>query len=335
MSTVYVAHKQDPLSDDMQAYDTYAPAPDVNSRSQNPSGINIYGALPQFHWGQWWSPTEDASFAESTNMTTPNVFAQEESQYNYTYDPETSTQWDSPATSTQSYPVPSPVTDPTSLDMPVGDTESRRGSSSTGSEKRKRKRNTAKPAASKSTRRAPTKTIKQDAAPEKPKGRGSQAKPASQPTKQSSPQLDDGLDEYSKRIQERNRVASNKFRIKKREDAKRLQADEENMEQTNRKLSSSVSDLTQQVYELKMKLLQHTDCDCYLIQEYIANEANRYICDLGGDKEAADNCASSSLPFTSLPIMFLNKSESLYMTRIRETMTPNPNITIRYDTTMT
>ncbi|KAF4331533.1 hypothetical protein FBEOM_14725 [Fusarium beomiforme] len=75
MGTVYAAYKQDPLGDDMQAYDTYAPAPD-------------------------WSPTEDASFAESTNMTAPNVFAQEESRYNYTYDPETSTQWDSPATST-------------------------------------------------------------------------------------------------------------------------------------------------------------------------------------------------------------------------------------------
>jgi glutathione synthase/RimK-type ligase-like ATP-grasp enzyme len=80
------------------------------------------------------------------------------------------------------------------------------------------------------------------------------------------------------------------------------------MEQTNRKLSSSVSDLTQQVYELKMKLLQHTDCDCYLIQEYIANEANRYIRDFGGDQEAAGNCASFSSPFTSLPIIFSTKA---------------------------
>ncbi|KAF4331802.1 hypothetical protein FBEOM_14424, partial [Fusarium beomiforme] len=96
-------------------------------------------------------------------MTAPNIFAQEECRYNYIYDPETSTQWDSPATSTQSYPVLLPATDPTSLDISVGDTESRRGSSSTGSEKRKRKPNIAKPTASKSTRRAPTKAIKQDA----------------------------------------------------------------------------------------------------------------------------------------------------------------------------
>ncbi|SPJ84061.1 uncharacterized protein FTOL_10577 [Fusarium torulosum] len=284
MDTVYAAYQQDPLGDDMQAHDTYAPAPDVNFMSQNPSGMNIYGALPQFYWGQW-SPTEDASFAESTNMTAPNVFAQQEPQYNYTNDPEISTQWDSPATSTHSYPVPSPATDPTSIDIPVGDTESRRGSSSTESDKRKRKRSTTKPTASKLTRRASTKATKQEAAPERPKDRGSQAKPASQPTEQSSPPSDDELDEYSKKIQERNRVASNKFRVKKREEAKKLEADEENMEQTNHKLSSSVSDLTQQVYELKMKLLQHTDCDCHLIQEYIANEANRYIHDLGDDKK--------------------------------------------------
>jgi hypothetical protein len=221
-------------------------------------------------------------------MTTPNVLAQEEPLYNYTYDPETSTQWVSPATSTHSYPVLSPATDRTSLDIPVGDTESRRGSSSTESDKRKRKRkrNTTKPTASKSTRRASIKAIKQEAAPEKPKGRGSIAKPASQPTEQPSLQSDDELDQYSKEIQERNRVASNKFRVKKREEAKKLRAEEENMEQTNRKLSSSVSDLTQQVYELKIKLLQHTDCDCYLIQEYIAIEANRYIEDLGDDKKS-------------------------------------------------
>ncbi|KAF6525996.1 hypothetical protein HZS61_009040 [Fusarium oxysporum f. sp. conglutinans] len=282
MGIVHPTYQQDPLGDDMQAYDTYAPTPDEYFMSQDPSGMNAYGAVPQSHWRQSWSP-EDASFAESTNMTAPNVFAQEP-RYNYAYDPETSTQWDSPATSTHSYPVPSPATDPTSLDIPVGDTESRRSSSSTESDKQKRKRSTTKPTATMSTRRTSIKAIKQ-ATHEKPKGRGSKAKPASQPTEEPSPQSDDELDEYSKKFKERNRVASNKFRVKKREDAKKLRADEENMEQTNRKLLSSVSDLTQQVYELKMKLLQHTDCDCRLIQEYLAHEANRYIHGLGGDKK--------------------------------------------------
>ncbi|KAK2684880.1 hypothetical protein V3481_018547 [Fusarium oxysporum f. sp. vasinfectum] len=282
MDAVHLSYDQDPLSDDMQAYDTYAPTPDLYFMRKDPLGMNTYGALPQSHWGQSWSP-EDASFAELANMTAPDVFAQEP-RYNYTYDPGTSTQWDSPATSTHSYLVPSPATNPTSLDIPVGDTESRRSYSSTESDKRKRKRSTTEPITTMPTKRMSTKAIKQ-ATHGKPKGRGSKAKPASQPIDEPSPQSGDELDEYSKKFKERNRVASNKFRVKKREDAKKLRADEENMEQTNRKLLSSVSDLTQQVYELKMKLLQHTDCDCRLIQEYIANEANRYIHDLGSDKK--------------------------------------------------
>ncbi|KAF4943918.1 hypothetical protein FGADI_13089 [Fusarium gaditjirri] len=281
MGTFHPVYQQDPLGDD--TYDTYAPTPGVYFMGQNPLGMNNYGALPQSHWGQWWSP-EDASFAESTNITAPNVFIQEP-QYNYAYDHETSTKWDSPATSTHSYPVPSPATDPTSLDIPVGGIESRRSSSSTGSNKQKRKRGITKPAASKPTRRALTKATKQEPTHKKPKGRGSKAMPASRPTEESSPQSDDELNEYSKKLQERNRVASNKFRAKKREDVEKLRADKENMEQTNRKLSSSISDLTQQVHELKMKLLQHTDCNCRLIQEYIANEANQYIHDLRGDKK--------------------------------------------------
>lgn len=88
-------------------------------------------------------------------------------------------------------------------------------------------------------------------------------------------------DETTKKIQERNRIASNKFRVKKREDAEQLRADELVMEEANRNLSRCVADLTLQVYNLKMQLLQHTDCDCALIQGYISNEARRYIHDLG------------------------------------------------------
>ncbi|KAF4435575.1 hypothetical protein F53441_13481 [Fusarium austroafricanum] len=282
MDTVHPAYQQDPPGDDMQAYDIYAPMPDVYFMTQDPSGMNTYEALPQSHWGQWWSP-EDASFAESTNMTAPNVFAQEP-QYNCAYDPETSTQWDSPATSTHSYPVPSPATDPTSLDIPVGDAESRRSSSSTECDKQKRKPSTTKPTASMPTRHTSTKAIKQ-VTHKKPKGRGSKTKPASQPAEEFSPQSDDEFDEYWRKIQAKNRIASNKFRVKKREDTKKLRAEEENMEKTNRKLLSSVSDLTKQVYQLKMQLLQHTDCNCRLIQEYIAKQANQYMYDLRGDEK--------------------------------------------------
>ncbi|KAM0551358.1 hypothetical protein ACHAPJ_008466 [Fusarium lateritium] len=280
----YAAHH--PLSDGTQTHDVYPPTPGMNLMHQNPNAMNPYDTLPQESWGQWWSP-EDTGFPGPSHMATSDIYAQEEPQYNnnYTYDPELSAQWDSPATSTQSYTVPSPSTEPTSLDVPNLESQSRRNSSAAQPIKQKRKRTTNQNATAKSTRRGSTKTIKVETPAEKPKIRSSRAKPAPQLEDAESPEPDEGQDGSSKKIQERNRIASNKFRVKKREDAKKLRANEEDMERVNRDLSSCVSDLTLQVYELKMRLLQHTDCKCHLIQDYIANEAHRYIHDLGDGKQ--------------------------------------------------
>jgi hypothetical protein len=84
-------------------------------------------------------------------------------------------------------------------------------------------------------------------------------------------------DAKHKRVQERNRIAANKFRIRKREDLARLQSDEEAIEQRHRTLSSCVDDLNEELLHLKMQLLQHTSCNCTLIQHYIKNEAQHYI----------------------------------------------------------
>ncbi|KAJ4246261.1 hypothetical protein NW762_013611 [Fusarium torreyae] len=281
----YAAHH--PLSDGTQTHDTYPPTPDMNLMNQDPNAMNPYGALPQGHRGQWWSP-ESTCFPGPSPMAAPDAYTPEELQYNnnYTYEPEPSRQWSSPATSGQSYVIPSPSTEPTSQDISTRESESRRGSSAAQPDKRKRKRGTNQSTTTKATRRGSTKKpIKTEkSAPEKPKTRGSTAKPIPQTQQSPSPDPDEEPDQYSKKVQERNRVASNKFRVKKREDAKKLRANEEDMERVNRDLSSCVSDLTLQVYELKMRLLQHTDCECVLIQDYIANEAHRYIHDLGEGK---------------------------------------------------
>ncbi|KAH7119304.1 hypothetical protein EDB81DRAFT_815950 [Dactylonectria macrodidyma] len=88
------------------------------------------------------------------------------------------------------------------------------------------------------------------------------------------------VDDQYKLIQKRNRIASNKFRIKKREHASQLKSKEEELERRHRDLSGCVTDLRCEVYELKVRLLQHTNCSCVLIQDYIASEAKRYIQDL-------------------------------------------------------
>ncbi|TVY76694.1 Transcription factor atf21 [Fusarium oxysporum f. sp. cubense] len=283
MGTVYPPFQQPvhPLDDGNQPYD-----PNMQLMAQDPSGMNLYGTLSQGPWEQWLSP-ENAAFAEAANMAAPNAYAQQNQQQypQYADNQDSSTQWPSPSTSMHSCPVPSPSTESTSVENATGDSESRRSSSSTQPDKRKR--NGSRSTASKAPRRASTrKTTKIEAVSEKPKGRGKgKAVAKSQPTNTPSPEPEEQLDEYSRKVQERNRVASNKFRIKKREDAKKLRADEQDMERANRDLSSCVSDLTMQVYDLKMRLLQHTDCECQLIQEYIASEAHRYIQDLGEGKQ--------------------------------------------------
>ncbi|KAH7151956.1 hypothetical protein B0J13DRAFT_252523 [Dactylonectria estremocensis] len=82
---------------------------------------------------------------------------------------------------------------------------------------------------------------------------------------------------HNERIQQRNKIASSKFRAKKKGDELKLKSEVEEMERINRDLSSRVANLTHDVYLLKMQVLQHADdCNCSMIQEYIKHEAHRY-----------------------------------------------------------
>ncbi|KAH7142260.1 hypothetical protein DER46DRAFT_113374 [Fusarium sp. MPI-SDFR-AT-0072] len=85
---------------------------------------------------------------------------------------------------------------------------------------------------------------------------------------------------HSQHAKEKNRIAAGKSRAKKREHMLRVQSEEQELERTNHDLSNCLANLTREVQELKMKLLQHTDCDCPLIHDYLAAEAQHYICGL-------------------------------------------------------
>ncbi|UZP45277.1 hypothetical protein NXS19_013089 [Fusarium pseudograminearum] len=319
MDTDCPVHEQPPsaqqylLSDDVQSF---APVPDMIAISQGVPGMNPYGMLPEPHWGQWWSPG-DAAFTESANATAPNLLGQEQrfSHGNSILDQDKPEQWGSPST-IYSQTLASPSTDTISPNSSPDQSQCRRGSSATQPDQRRQKRNPAKsgPEPTKSTRRVSTrKTPKakptSTAASEKPKrGRKVKARTKPPPPRRSKQKDEDDEDEYevvkfdpeqeykehSKKVQERNRIASNKFRVKKRDDAKQLRIEEEIVEQANRKLNDCVSDLTMQVYDLKMRLLQHTDCECTLIKEYIATEAQQYIRELGEGKHANSTPALTS-----------------------------------------
>ncbi|KAJ3455105.1 hypothetical protein MRS44_013705 [Fusarium solani] len=88
---------------------------------------------------------------------------------------------------------------------------------------------------------------------------------------------------------ERNRIASNKLRVKQREEQLKLESSQQDLERIHRDLFTCVADLTFEVYKLKMQLLQHSGCNCTLIQNYLVHESSRYVqaCEEKSQREAS------------------------------------------------
>ncbi|PYH47886.1 bZIP transcription factor [Aspergillus saccharolyticus JOP 1030-1] len=72
------------------------------------------------------------------------------------------------------------------------------------------------------------------------------------------------------RFLERNRVAANKCRRKKKEHTRQLESKCMEVTQTNTRLESEVSQLRSQILELKNQLLQHSGCDDPGIKAHLA-----------------------------------------------------------------
>jgi hypothetical protein len=89
---------------------------------------------------------------------------------------------------------------------------------------------------------------------------------------------------YTRKVRERNRRAAHKVRYRQREAEKSLESTEKDMGQVHRDLATCVQELNHEVQRLKLQLLQHVDCDCALIKEYIACEASRYIKDISKER---------------------------------------------------
>ncbi|KAH7169758.1 uncharacterized protein B0J16DRAFT_312390 [Fusarium flagelliforme] len=88
-----------------------------------------------------------------------------------------------------------------------------------------------------------------------------------------------------KRTQEQNKIAANKLRAKKREQQQGLKFSKQDLECIHRDLSTCVADLTFKVYELKMQLLQQSECNCTLMQNYLVHESSRYVQALEGKSQ--------------------------------------------------
>lgn len=85
---------------------------------------------------------------------------------------------------------------------------------------------------------------------------------------------------------ERSRLASNKFRARKRNEIAELESEECSVGNENRQLHSILEALTSEIMSLKVQLLQHADCSCELIQAYINKEAHHFVQNLDSVAEA-------------------------------------------------
>ncbi|KAH7186983.1 hypothetical protein DER44DRAFT_681077 [Fusarium oxysporum] len=144
-------------------------------------------------------------------------------------------------------------------------------------------------------------------AAESPKPRERGRKPKKQPKEQKvtgqQEELDDDLpkDPRRRRVLERNRIAANKCRLRKRDEALALASREETMKDQNRYLMTCFDSLTVEVYYLKTQLLRHTECNCVLIQNYIANEAQKCVDRLVACSTAFDTYGNSLSPCDGSP----------------------------------
>ncbi|KAG7404419.1 Cyclic AMP-dependent transcription factor ATF-7 [Fusarium oxysporum f. sp. rapae] len=75
------------------------------------------------------------------------------------------------------------------------------------------------------------------------------------------------------KILERNRRAAANCRARKQHQQDRLNVEVEKLQDRHQELSASYNELKETAYQLKLQLLRHSDCDCTLIQRYIASEA--------------------------------------------------------------
>jgi hypothetical protein len=74
-------------------------------------------------------------------------------------------------------------------------------------------------------------------------------------------------------ILERNRRAAANCRARKQHQQDTLTAEVEKLQDRHKELSASCNELRETVFQLKLELLRHGNCDCTLIQQYIASEA--------------------------------------------------------------
>ncbi|KAJ9412985.1 hypothetical protein QL093DRAFT_2525375 [Fusarium oxysporum] len=80
-----------------------------------------------------------------------------------------------------------------------------------------------------------------------------------------------------KKVQEKNRIRASQSRIQQREEVSSLISRTQELARIRRELSTCVADLSLEVSELKMQILQQSGCNCPLMQNYLAHTSQQYV----------------------------------------------------------
>lgn len=87
----------------------------------------------------------------------------------------------------------------------------------------------------------------------------------------------DSIQDKASRIRERNRKIARTYRDRKKYEAEALEAYAEKLQEENAILRARCNSLTNEVLHLKGLLLRHSECNCTMIQAFIAAEAKQSL----------------------------------------------------------
>jgi hypothetical protein len=250
---------------------------------RNKLGVDAFNTLPissNPFWEQWCSMDQRALPQSAEGGILASVYKHSESLFNNSMPTSPTSSLDHWS---DSYPSATLTAIPSVFQAPLSQTSHQLGMPSPPltdkkEERQERKCYSNQNSARKSVRRDSSRDSRANTATGG--GTGCSNRPCGTHGHQGSEHSDQQGKGHSLHTKERNRIAASKSRAKKREHTLRVQSEEQELERTNQDLSLCVANLTREVQELKMKLLQHTDCDCSLIHDYLAAEAQRYICGL-------------------------------------------------------
>ncbi|KAJ6442321.1 Metallophosphoesterase domain protein [Purpureocillium lavendulum] len=92
------------------------------------------------------------------------------------------------------------------------------------------------------------------------------------------------------RVREKNRIAADKCRSRRRVEEDNLKTQHDELEREHHRLSGALSELMAETYVLKNMLMEHGSCDCRLIQEYLKESASEWVA-----KKLSESTSTSKL----------------------------------------